>query len=69
MRSRLLRSCALHYGVLGFLGYCVIAFLRSTQRMKNQMFVYLASCFLLLFDIIRVTTFFRGGLHGYGYAA
>ncbi|MEW5691915.1 MAG: hypothetical protein AB1765_01310 [Candidatus Hydrogenedentota bacterium] len=33
---------------IGLLGYWVIAFLRSTQRMKNQMFVYLASCFLTL---------------------
>ncbi|MEW5692129.1 MAG: hypothetical protein AB1765_02400 [Candidatus Hydrogenedentota bacterium] len=40
--------CALHYWVLGFLGYCVFGFLRSTQRMKNQMFVYLASCLLPL---------------------
>ncbi|MEW5692953.1 MAG: hypothetical protein AB1765_06625 [Candidatus Hydrogenedentota bacterium] len=36
---------------IGLLGYWVIAFLR-----------YLASCFLLLLDIIRVTMFFRGGL-------
>ncbi|MEW5693124.1 MAG: hypothetical protein AB1765_07495 [Candidatus Hydrogenedentota bacterium] len=44
-------GCALHYwvfGFLGFLGYCVLAFLRSTQSMKNQMFVYLASCFYLI---------------------
>ncbi|MEW5693025.1 MAG: hypothetical protein AB1765_06990 [Candidatus Hydrogenedentota bacterium] len=43
------------------MGYCVFGFLRSTQRMKNQMFVYLASCFLFLLDIIIVTMFFRGG--------
>ncbi|MEW5694092.1 MAG: hypothetical protein AB1765_12465 [Candidatus Hydrogenedentota bacterium] len=43
--------CALHYWV--------IAFSHSTQRMKNQMFVYLA-CLLLLLDIIIVTMFFRG---------
>ncbi|MEW5693385.1 MAG: hypothetical protein AB1765_08835 [Candidatus Hydrogenedentota bacterium] len=30
------------------MGYWVLAFLRSTQGMKNQMFVYLASCFYLI---------------------
>ncbi|MEW5692843.1 MAG: hypothetical protein AB1765_06070 [Candidatus Hydrogenedentota bacterium] len=46
--SRHERFCDPHYWVLGFLGYCVFAFLRSTQSRKNQMFVYLASCFYLI---------------------
>ncbi|MEW5693283.1 MAG: hypothetical protein AB1765_08300 [Candidatus Hydrogenedentota bacterium] len=54
-------GCALHYWVIGLLGYWVIAFLRSTQRMKNQMFVYLASCFYLI--SLELQCFSKGGFY------
>ncbi|MEW5693733.1 MAG: hypothetical protein AB1765_10610 [Candidatus Hydrogenedentota bacterium] len=51
------------YWVIGLLGYCVIALscFLPLASFVIFLFCYLASCFLLLLDIIIVTAFFRGG--------